>query len=71
MRGVRAARGWSAQQLADRCAELGMPDLDRSAVANIENERRQRIGVDELFVLALALGVAPVHLAVPLDEDWY
>ncbi len=71
LREVRKARGWSAQQVAARCAALGMPQLDRSTVANIENGRRQRIGVDELLVLAFALGVAPVHLLVPLDERWY
>jgi len=48
-----------------------MGSLDRSTVANIENGRRQRIGVDELLVLAYVLGVAPVHLLVPLDEQWY
>jgi transcriptional regulator with XRE-family HTH domain len=65
---VRRVRGWSAAQLAARCATLGMPELDRSTVANIENGRRQRVGVDELLVLALALGVAPLHLLVPLKE---
>lgn len=71
VREARKARGWSAQQLAERCADLGMPELDRSTIANIENGRRQRVGVDELLVLALALGVAPVHLLVPLHEEWY
>lgn len=71
LREVRRVRGWSAQDLADRCEALGVPSLDRSTVANIENGRRQRVGVDELLVLALALGVAPVHLLVPLEEEWY
>ncbi len=71
VREVRTARGWSAQELAQRCAALGMPALDRSTIANIESGRRQRVGVDELLVLALALGVAPVHLLVPLTEQWY
>ena len=71
VREVRTARGWSAQELARRCAGLGLPALDRSTIANIESGRRQRVGVDELLVLALALGVAPVHLLVPLDEQWY
>ena len=50
---------------------FGMSSLDRSTITNIENGRRQRVGVDELLVLALALGVAPVHLLVPLGEEWY
>jgi len=71
VREVRTARGWSAQEVARRCAALGLPGLDRSTIANIESGRRRRVGVDELLVLALALGVAPVHLLVPLDEQWY
>ncbi len=71
VREARTARGWSAQQVADRCARLGMPELDRSTIANIEIGRRKRVGVDEWLVLSLALGVAPVHLLVPLTEEWY
>ena len=72
VREVRNLRGWSAQELAERCAALGMASLDRSTIASIEIGRRKRIGVDELLlVLALALGVAPVHLLVPLTEEWY
>ncbi len=48
-----------------------MPELDRSTITNIELGRRQRVGVDEWLVLSLALGVAPVHLLVPLTEEWY
>lgn len=71
LREVRTLRKWSAQDLAWRCYQLGMPGLDRSAIANIENGRRQRVGVDEFLVLALALGVAPVHLLVPITEEVY
>lgn len=71
VREVRTARGWSAHELAQRCDALGMPALDRSTIASVESGRRQRVGVDELLVLALALGVAPVHLLVPPSEQWY
>lgn len=71
VKAVRKARGWSAQQVAERCANVGMPELDRSTIANIELGRRQRVGVDEWLVLAYVLGVAPVHLLLPLEEEFY
>ncbi|MGI8680998.1 MAG: helix-turn-helix domain-containing protein [Mycobacteriales bacterium] len=71
LQAVRKARGWSAREVAERCARAGMPELDRSTIANIELGRRRRIGVDEWLVLAYVLGVAPVHLLVPLEEGFY
>jgi transcriptional regulator with XRE-family HTH domain len=65
---LRARRGLSAQKLADRCAEYGMPELNRSVITNLENHRRQAVTVDELLTLALTLGVAPLHLLVPTDD---
>ena len=69
IREARHRRGWSAQQLADECALAGMPSLDRSAITSIERGRRQRVGVDELLVLAFALDLSPVHLMLPLNDD--
>lgn len=57
----------SAQALADRCAELGMPSLKRQAITNLENGRRSAVTVEELLVLAEALDVPPVLLFIPLD----
>lgn len=51
----------SAQDLADRCAELGAP-MQRSVIANFESGRRSSIGVSEVFVLAAALKIPPVWL---------
>lgn len=65
---LRARRGLSAQKLADRCANYGMPELNRSVLTNLENNRRQAVTVDELLTLALALGVAPLHLLIPTDD---
>ncbi|WP_147315505.1 WD40 domain-containing protein [Asanoa ferruginea] len=48
--------GWSARELAERCAALGMPSLTRVTIAKIENHSRG-IGMEELAVLAAALGV--------------
>ncbi|SMD24189.1 Helix-turn-helix domain-containing protein [Lentzea albidocapillata] len=73
---VRARRSWSAQQLADRCAELGATQMTPSVIANIEagrrgkdGRRRREITVDELFVLAEALGTSPTDLLVMPSVD--
>lgn len=75
---ARKRRGWNATQLAQRCAEIGAPELTAQAIANIENGRRDATGrrrrhvtVDEVLALAIALDVAPVHLMVPLEEGAY
>lgn len=64
---LRRKRGWSAAALAEECADLGMPALNRSVIANIESGRRPYVTTDELLTLAYALDVAPVHLLVPLE----
>lgn len=64
---LRRMRGWSAATLAERCAEAGLPALNRSVLANLECGRRAHVTTDELLVLALVLEVAPVHLLVPVD----
>jgi transcriptional regulator with XRE-family HTH domain len=69
IREVRKRRGWSAQRLAQECARHGMPQLNRDVLANIESGRRKAgITLEELFTLALALNVAPVHLMVDTSD---
>jgi transcriptional regulator with XRE-family HTH domain len=58
----------SAQQLADRTAELGMP-IPRSVLANLESGRRDTVSVAEVLVLAAALNVAPIDLICPVGFD--
>jgi len=58
----------SAQQLADRTAELGMP-IPRSVLANLESGRRETVSVAEVLVLAAALNVAPTELICPVGFD--
>jgi transcriptional regulator with XRE-family HTH domain len=58
----------SAQKLAKRCEDLGLP-MPRSVLANLESGRRHVITVPELLVLAEALGVPPVLLITPVDGD--
>jgi transcriptional regulator with XRE-family HTH domain len=66
VRELRERRGWSAQALADRCQDLGLP-FTRDIITSIELGRRKAVDVDELLALALALGVSPTHLLVPAD----
>ncbi|MER5776844.1 helix-turn-helix transcriptional regulator [Streptomyces sp. NPDC002039] len=68
VRRFRQVRGMSAQQLADRCAELGMP-IARSVLANFESGRRPTLSVAELLVIAQALRVPPVALIVPVGYE--
>ncbi|MEU3667578.1 helix-turn-helix domain-containing protein [Streptomyces virginiae] len=62
---VRAERKMSAQQLSDRCAELGMP-IARSVLANLESGRRSSISLPEVLILARALRVSPIALCFPV-----
>ena len=71
IRELRQKQGMSAQKLADRCAELGMPELNRPVIANIETGRRPTVSIDEVLVLAYALNVAPIHLFVPVEPGAY
>jgi transcriptional regulator with XRE-family HTH domain len=65
---LRQRRGLTAKQFADRCAELGSPNLTVHVVANIETGRRE-VGVNELLLFALVLDVAAVHLLTPSERQ--
>jgi transcriptional regulator with XRE-family HTH domain len=65
IRRYRGLRGMSAQDLADRCGELGFK-VHRSVLANLENGRRESVSVMELLVIAAALQVAPLLLLYPI-----
>lgn len=54
IRQLRGVRGWSVQQVADRCSH---PLLTRSAIAKIESGRRMFVTFDELDALAEAFGL--------------
>jgi transcriptional regulator with XRE-family HTH domain len=68
VREARTRRGWSTAELARACARLGAPHITRSSLANLEGGRRSDVALQDVFVLAAALGVAPVHLMVPTDK---
>jgi transcriptional regulator with XRE-family HTH domain len=62
----RATMRLSAQQVADRCADLGMPGLTRQVLARLEHGRRASVSTAELAVVAAALETAPVLLLYPI-----
>jgi transcriptional regulator with XRE-family HTH domain len=74
VRELRHKRGWSAQDLANRCAEIGAADMTSAVLANIETGRRhpgtgirrREVTVEELLALARALDVLPSDLLEPL-----
>ncbi len=69
VRDLRQRRGWSAAELAARCADKGLDGFNRSVLANIESGRRSYVTVAEWLTLAYVLDVAPVHLLVPTEVD--
>jgi ribosome-binding protein aMBF1 (putative translation factor) len=69
VREARRRRNWLTDDLAARCAELGHPELTRAVLENIESGRRDKDGrrrryvtVEELRVLADALGFSPADV---------
>jgi transcriptional regulator with XRE-family HTH domain len=70
MREIRDKRNWSGQRLAQEMTKVGVP-WDRSIVANLEYGRRPFVTVEELLALAYVFQVAPVHLLVPLGDEFY
>lgn len=64
IRRLRTSQKISAQALADRVTELGLP-MSRSTIADIENGRRKYITVAELLGIANALNAAPAMLVFP------
>jgi transcriptional regulator with XRE-family HTH domain len=73
---IRQSRGWTAKDLAEKCAEAGAPEITAAVIANIETgrrdtdgRRRREVTIDETLALAYALGVPPVFLFIPLNGN--
>lgn len=62
IRALRAARGWSLDELAERCF------FSPSTLSRMETGHR-RIGLDQLMALARALGTSIDHLVQPEGDD--
>jgi len=48
--------------------DLGQP-MDRATLAKIENGTKKNIGLDEVLMLAFAVGVSPIHLIFPREME--
>jgi transcriptional regulator with XRE-family HTH domain len=64
---VRARQGLSAEDLAAR-VKLRGGKLDRAAISKIENGTRG-VSLDDAILLAVALGVSPLHLFTPREDN--
>jgi transcriptional regulator with XRE-family HTH domain len=62
IRALRIARGWSLDDLADRCF------FSASTLSRMETGHR-RIGLDQLMRLARELGTSIDHLVEPEDDE--
>src|SRR5947209_7618292 len=58
---------WSAQDLADKCEEIGYP-IPRNVIANMESGRRAVLPLVEIMVLAKALRMSPISLIYPVGH---
>lgn len=64
LRVLRKHHNLSAVQLAERCAELGAPKIDRNVIQKIET-RTRGVGLDEAMVISAALGVSIGQMVSP------
>ncbi len=67
LREVRAARRWSQAAMARGLSELGIPTTQET-FARMETGAR-RIRLAEAFAFGAVLGVSPLGLALPADDD--
>jgi transcriptional regulator with XRE-family HTH domain len=69
IREVRQHLGWTVRDLAERCAQAGVPQITSTVITNLETRRRKsrEITVDEWLALARVLEVPPLQLLLPLD----
>jgi transcriptional regulator with XRE-family HTH domain len=68
VREARQGHGWSQVRLAEELTRIGY-QKSRETLTKLERGTYRNASVDDVFALAAALGVAPVHLLVPLDDE--
>ncbi len=61
LRDARRAQGFSVRELSERTKQLGH-EVTRQVLVNLEAGRRRALSIDDLFVIAHALGVNPLFL---------
>jgi transcriptional regulator with XRE-family HTH domain len=71
LRAARKARRWTSVELAERIRELGFDGPDASRIRQLETvrDRVENTRLTEVIACAAALGVAPVYLIAPLEDD--
>jgi transcriptional regulator with XRE-family HTH domain len=67
LREVRRLKGWTQQELADALARAGL-DLSAFAITRIETGNRG-VSLDQAIAMAAVLGVSPLHMIVPLEDE--
>ena len=71
---AQARRGLTQSELAKKIRAMGV-SMDRATIAKIEagaasgRTKGRKVSIEELLILAAALGVSPIHLLVPLDDE--
>ena len=68
VRAIRSTKGLSAQDLSDKCAVIGFT-VARNTISNLENGRKEVVTIQEIVVMAFALGCPPVALLYPLEAE--
>lgn len=70
VRELRKARQWTAQQLADALADVGI-DWNRGLISKFETGSREGVSVAEVLALACVFDVSPLALLLPSESAGY
>lgn len=68
LREARKAAGLTMAEVAQCCADRGLPEFTEHSMKNLESGRKASITVADFLVLADVLGVPPVTLLFPLGS---
>jgi transcriptional regulator with XRE-family HTH domain len=71
LREIRERRGWSQTELAERLDDYGRP-FQRTTITKLEtpgHQQARNVKLEDVLAIAAVLGVAPVHLFIPLEDD--
>ncbi|MEU8507141.1 helix-turn-helix transcriptional regulator [Streptomyces brevispora] len=69
LRDSRKAVGLTMAEVAQGCADRGLPEFTEHSMKNLESGRKTSITVADVAVLADVLGVPPVTLLFPLGSS--
>lgn len=69
MKDARKAAGLTMGEVAQGCANRGLPDISEQSIKNLESGRKASMTVADFLVLADVLGVPPVTLLFPLGSE--